>query len=183
MYCPRCGQQQISAETKFCSRCGFQLHIVSELLPNNGTLPELEKLYSGYRGWLTRRNGVIFSLFWFLVFLFILTPIFGIADVDEMAGVSAILGVFGGLGLLIASLLLLRPASSLRHQVAVPLVNRVPSSMSADPARNALPPPTAQDSINYEPPAVGKWRAPDTGDLVRPGSVTEATTRLLKKDE
>jgi hypothetical protein len=31
MHCPRCGQQQISDQTKFCSRCGFQLGLVSEL--------------------------------------------------------------------------------------------------------------------------------------------------------
>ena len=32
MYCPRCSQQQVSEETKFCSRCGLPLGLVSELL-------------------------------------------------------------------------------------------------------------------------------------------------------
>ena len=41
MHCPRCGQQQISDQTKFCSRCGFQLGLVSELLMNGGFLPQL----------------------------------------------------------------------------------------------------------------------------------------------
>ena len=41
MHCPRCGQQQASGETKFCSRCGFQLAIVAELLHHGGTLPQL----------------------------------------------------------------------------------------------------------------------------------------------
>lgn len=31
MYCPKCGQQ-VSEELRFCSRCGFQLGVVKELL-------------------------------------------------------------------------------------------------------------------------------------------------------
>ncbi len=38
MYCPKCGQPQISDEARFCSRCGFQLGIVAELLPTDGVL-------------------------------------------------------------------------------------------------------------------------------------------------
>lgn len=38
MYCPKCSQQQISEDVRFCSRCGFQLHIVSQLLETNGEL-------------------------------------------------------------------------------------------------------------------------------------------------
>ena len=44
MHCPRCGQQQISNETRFCSRCGFQLGVVSELLLHDGYLPQLAQL-------------------------------------------------------------------------------------------------------------------------------------------
>lgn len=32
MYCPKCSQQQASDHVRFCSRCGFQLNIVKELL-------------------------------------------------------------------------------------------------------------------------------------------------------
>lgn len=32
MFCPNCGQQQASGETRFCSRCGFQLGVVKALL-------------------------------------------------------------------------------------------------------------------------------------------------------
>ena len=40
MHCPQCGQQQVSDEMRFCSRCGFALSIVTELLVTGGTLPE-----------------------------------------------------------------------------------------------------------------------------------------------
>lgn len=35
MFCPKCSQQQVSDETRFCSRCGFQLSVVKALLTND----------------------------------------------------------------------------------------------------------------------------------------------------
>jgi len=32
MFCPNCGQQQASAEMRFCARCGFQLGVVRAVL-------------------------------------------------------------------------------------------------------------------------------------------------------
>ncbi|HKG23902.1 MAG TPA: hypothetical protein VKC34_18510 [Blastocatellia bacterium] len=42
MHCPKCGGQQSSNEVKFCSRCGFYLGVVTELLNLDGTLPGRE---------------------------------------------------------------------------------------------------------------------------------------------
>src|SRR5262245_22824375 len=39
MYCPHCGQQQVSDIVRFCSRCGFPLDGVIHLLHNGGMLP------------------------------------------------------------------------------------------------------------------------------------------------
>ena len=36
MYCPRCGEKQLTAEVRFCSRCGFHLVAVSQLLETEG---------------------------------------------------------------------------------------------------------------------------------------------------
>ncbi len=36
MYCPKCGQPQISDSARFCSRCGFLLTNVAELLASDG---------------------------------------------------------------------------------------------------------------------------------------------------
>lgn len=183
MHCPRCGQQQLSSETKFCSRCGFQLGLVAEVLANGGYLPQLNELYNKKTGWLTRKNGVIFSVFWFLLFLFIFTPIFGIANVDELAGVSAILGVFGGLILLIGSLVLLKPHRPAPTYAVPENVVSQPVGLYGNPANAALPPMQSQPATTYAPPAAGAWRAPDTGEFARPPSVIENTTKLLQKDE
>src|ERR1044072_8373379 len=36
MFCPQCGQQQVSDAARFCSRCGFQIGAVAGLLVTGG---------------------------------------------------------------------------------------------------------------------------------------------------
>src|SRR5688572_8644297 len=38
MFCPQCGQQQVSGTVRFCSRCGFPMDGVIQLLGNGGML-------------------------------------------------------------------------------------------------------------------------------------------------
>ena len=181
MHCPRCGQQQVSEQTKFCSRCGFQLGLVSELLANGGFLPQLSELYKQKTGVFNRRNGVLFSVIWFIFWDMMVPAFFGMAGEGEAAGVSAIFGVFTTMIFLIISLAVLRPARKTidlhPHQMAPP------ANLYPQQAMGALPPQQTQPASSYMPPE-GSWRAPDTGDLARrPGSVTEGTTKLLQKDE
>ena len=42
MYCPKCSQQQVSDQTRFCSRCGLLLSNITELLANDGLPAALE---------------------------------------------------------------------------------------------------------------------------------------------
>ena len=181
MHCPRCGQQQISDQTKFCSRCGFQLGLVSELLMNGGFLPQLAELYKGKTTFFTRKNGLIFTALWFIFWVMMLPAFFGIADAEEVAGVSAVFGVFSTMMLLIISLAFLkRPPKP--YELAANQM-QPPASLYGNVAMGALPPQQSQPASTYEAP-VGSWRTPDTGELTRrPGSVTEGTTKLLKKDE
>jgi hypothetical protein len=182
MHCPRCGQQQISSETKFCSRCGFQLAIVSQLLLNGGTLPQLAELQKK-KTFFNRKTGVIFSVFWFVFFTMFLTSVWGILNADELAGLCAVTGVFGALLILIGSLVLL-PSSKVGAGLPIPDIapSAQPASLYGNHAGNALPPQQQQPASTYAAPG-GSWRAPDTGDLVpRPGSVIENTTKLLKRD-
>lgn len=182
MHCPRCGQQQISDQTKFCSRCGFQLGLVAELLIHGGVLPQLAELNKN-KGILTRRNGVAFSALWCVFFLFIMTPFWGIVGVDELSGVSAIIGIFGGLMFLISSLLFLKkPMPSFDMSFNSVQNQQPPQNLYGTSNQNALPPQQSQPVSTYMPPD-GAWRAADTGDFARPGSVTDGTTKLLKKDQ
>jgi ribosomal protein S27AE len=180
MFCPRCSQEQISEETKFCSRCGFSLVLISEILAHGGALPQLAKLYKSKK-FFVRRNGLFFSLFWFLIFVLVLTPIFGILGVDELAAFTAVLGTMGGLILLIASFAFLKnePRSATFANQELPDIN--PKNLS-QANQTALPPQQTQPAQSYTPPA-NMWKAPNTGELIQPRSVTEGTTKLLKHDE
>ncbi len=179
MYCPRCGQQQLSEETKFCSKCGFPLGLVSEILAHGGFLPQLAELYKSKK-WLTRKNGVVFSILWTIFFLLFLASLFGIADIPELAGISAVIGIFGGLMWLITSLVFLKSASK-EFFPANELPNANVNNLY-EANQKTLPPQQSQPAQSYVPP-VNSWKAPNTGEFSIPQSVTEGTTKLLKKDE
>lgn len=185
MHCPSCGQQQISTETKFCSRCGMPLGLVSEVVAHGGYLPQLAELHKKKKPFFSRRNMLGFSLIWFLFFLFIMAPFWGIANVEELAGVSAVLGIFGGLILMISSFIFFpkdRPAVPFMPGMMAPnqAPNYQPQPHHTQTPQAALPPQQSIPISTYGPPIAGSWR--DTNDL-QPTSVTESTTRLLDKDE
>jgi len=180
MYCPSCGQQQVSEEIRFCSRCGLPLGLVAEVLAHNGFLPQLEELNKKKGKLLTRRNGLIFSLYWFIFFVLIFTPFWGIVDVDELAAMSAIIGIFGSLLLVLTSVLFFEkvPKKSNTQMLNATIAERQ-SLHGFSGKANALPPQQSIPTSAYVPPNQGNWR--DTNDLVQP-SITEETTKLLEKD-
>lgn len=161
------------------------LGLVSEVVAHGGYLPQLAELHKKKKPFFSRRNALGFSLIWFLFFLFIMAPFWGIANVDELAGVSAVLGIFGGLILMLSAFIFFP-----KDKPAVPLMpGMLPPSQPAvyqnhpQTAQNpqaALPPQQSIPVSTYGPPVAGSWR--DTNDL-QPTSVTESTTRLLDKDE
>ena len=55
MHCPHCGQQQVTEVVRFCSRCGFPLEGVMQLLTTGGLLPSYP---SNPREPSPRRKGV-----------------------------------------------------------------------------------------------------------------------------
>ena len=185
MHCPRCGQQQVSNETKFCSRCGFQMALVSELLANNGFLPQLNALYSQKPGIVTKKNGVFFTILWFIFWVMMLPAFFGLAGEEDAAGVSAVFGIFSTIMLLIASLAFLKKSPKV---YTVPLVEipqpQQPNYFAAPGHVQALPPPQQQPPAQAYTAPQGSWRAPDTGEFAAtPGSVTDSTTKLLTRDD
>lgn len=182
MYCPRCGQQQVSNETKFCSQCGFQMGLVSELLLHNGFLPQLQALYNQKSSFFTRKNGVIFTALWFIFWVMMMPAFFGIAGEDEAAGVSAVFGVFSSIMLMVLSLGVLKKSPKTYQLPAMEIPQMPQQALYGNPLHQALPPQQTQPVQSYTAPQ-GSWRAPDTGEFSVPGSVTDPTTKLLKRDE
>lgn len=182
MYCPRCSQQQVSEETKFCSRCGLPLGLVSELLAHGGFLPQLADLYKN-KSLFTRRNGLIFSLLWFLVVTLIILPLAAISGAPEgVAAFFALIGSVGAIILLVVSMLILKkdpkPDSFLNQELPVSTAH----NLHATHQPSALPPQQSQPANSYIPPPE-TWKTPNTADFARPPSVTENTTKLLEKNE
>jgi hypothetical protein len=155
------------------------LVIVTELLANGGVLPQLAALQKK-KTILNKKNGVMFSVAWFIFFTMFLTSVWGILDVDELAALCAVTGVFGALLILVSSLVFL-PSSKQPLRLPYEPLPQQPG-LYGKPDLTALPPQQQQPANQYAAPA-GSWRAPDTGDLVGPGSVVEGTTKLLKRDE
>lgn len=121
----------------------------------------------------------MFSFLWFMFFLFIITPFWAIVDVEEMAAISAVLAIFGGLIFLIISLFMLK--KPVKSPAASTSSSSQPAQLFGHPAQHALPGQQTEFASDYAAPR-GSWR--DTNDLVEaPRSVTETTTKLLSKNE
>lgn len=181
MHCPKCGQQQGSDEMRFCSRCGFALSIVTELMVTGGTLPERETecFAAKFSG---RKQGKRLGLL-FLLTAMVLAIIGGIIH-DSVAqgplgapGLGAklilflpaiIIGVAGVVRFLYAWLL----EAEVRSAPALPRSAAMKSALDTEDYV-ALP---ASHSI---PAASFSVQRGDTAEMVTPPSVTENTTKLL----
>lgn len=183
MHCPSCGQQQVSNETKFCSRCGLPLALVSEVVLNGGFLPQLAELNKASHTHYTRKNGVVFSVFWFIFWVPILTWMFGgVFGAETLAGITALIGVFGALMLFIFSLVYLKGMPKYSYPNEVRTMQYSPGhALPGQAAAYSLSPQQSVPVSVYTAPSTGRWR--DTNDLEPAGSVTESTTRLLNEDE
>lgn len=179
MHCPRCGQEQVSGNLKFCSRCGLPMTLVAEIVSRGGHLPRLAQESGG--GFFTRSNGLKVSLVWFLVIDFLLVPLIAIAGGEEITAVLAIVGFVGALILAVLSALFLRNPAVRPDFVEMPADFSLgaPGIRGDQSVLSAGEQPTAAEFVSQP----GSWKAADTGDLVIPGTVTEETTKLLKKEE
>jgi hypothetical protein len=183
MFCPVCNQKQISEETRFCSRCGFLLTGVSQLIANGGVLPQMVT-GNDPNAISPRKKGVKRGAL--LLFMsFILVPLLAIITIAvgaEPFVVAAAAVLFGGGGLLRIIYALLfeskYPTASDEGVLPESFKKILPSKKQP----NALPPQQSVPVSSYVPPNVGNWR--DTNDLAAaPPSVTDPTTKLLQKDE
>jgi hypothetical protein len=188
MHCPQCGQQQASSELRFCSRCGFPLGGVMELMANGGVIPQYQAPADAAPKVSPRRKGVQQGVA--LVFLAaVLTPLFAVLNnylnfPEILIALVAIIGFVGGpLRILYAAIF---------EEAAPQKVIYVNQPQPGIPAytQPQPPPQRAMADVNrgrtLPPPQsipVSNWRRPDTSELVHPPSVTENTTRLLDKRE
>ena len=182
MFCPQCGQQQVSEEIKFCSRCGLPLGVISETVAQGGYLSQLDELGNQKTPFFNKKNGAVFSVFWAMFFIFMAIIFDGVLNINRLGEFFSAVGIFGGIMILLLSLAYLPRSKKKRTDPKAELPSaRVPQGLYGDAGNAALPPQQTYPASAYAPPA--GWRAPDTSEFAVPGSVTDNTTKLLKEDE
>lgn len=174
MFCPKCSQQQVSDETRFCSRCGFQLNVVKALLSNE-SLSQTAETQKVSRS-LSKRDMTIGAALMF-VFAFIVAAITVDLPPSHSAPILFLIIAWFILVLLInikpIIQYFLRPDSPATD---VPVSKTFPNLFSKSNS-NALP---AAQSVPAEDLVMPRFK---TAEMVQPISVTEPTTNLLDKKD
>ncbi|MBI3651652.1 MAG: zinc ribbon domain-containing protein [Acidobacteria bacterium] len=172
MYCPQCGKEQASADVRFCSRCGFQMGVVNELMQNNGLLtpplaPPMPPPFVPSRRKKGIKTGAI------LMFISaVLTPIFfaiAIGPADHPGPLIVPLTIF------LAGLCRFLYARIFDDDLA-PFVPAHPHVFTPPPYRQALPNAEPFRVTNPTPQRI------NTAEMVEPPSVTDHTTQLFDKE-
>ncbi|MBA2504217.1 MAG: zinc ribbon domain-containing protein [Pyrinomonadaceae bacterium] len=186
MFCPHCGQQQISDEVRFCSRCGFALGGVAELIARGGTLPQ-ETIETGKPRRSPRYEGVRQGVLMLFIGA-ILVPILAILfeqPPDVPFGFPALLIPLASIILFLGGILRILYARIYEEGAPRKLKTvKEPSFATAEQiSLRASAPHAAQLPPSHSTP-IADYLRPQmrTAEMMQPPSVTESTTRLLEED-
>ena len=174
MFCPKCSQQQVSDETRFCSRCGFQLNVIKALLTEDG-LPQTPHTEIQKIDRLLRKRDLTFGA----LFMFFFALIVAVITVDMPSAHSARI-IFLVISWLVLTLLInikpifqyfLQADSSAKDISTTETFSNLSTKIkhAALPSSHSIP---AEDLIM---PSI------NTAEMVSPPSITEQTTNLLDK--
>ena len=187
MFCPQCGQRQVSSEARFCPACGFALEVVGELLANGGRLQHWRPpQQSGPQELSPRQKGIRQGAMIMLTVLLAvpLLAIFGVGLANlpgEIVALAAVGLPIGGFLRIMYALLFESNTPALPTAPQTPYVppQAIPNYLGAPPQQSQALPPRQSTPI----PAPARPQRFDTGELVEPprASVTDHTTRLLDK--
>ncbi|MGH9942751.1 MAG: hypothetical protein ACRD9R_10405 [Pyrinomonadaceae bacterium] len=174
MYCPQCGQQQVSDNTRFCSGCGLPISELAGWLAGGGALVGREAeapaaLPSPQRKGIRRGAKLMFLSA-------VLLPIFlGLSFLaDHPVPLFVPFTIFlAGLSLLLYSRIFGEEISPAKSQTARP------SRLGATSSGHAALPPASNVWMNN---VGGQQQQVRTAEMVKPPSVTEHTTKLLESD-
>jgi len=178
MFCPQCGQQQVTGVVRFCSRCGFPLDGVIQLLQNGGLIPAYrasdEPVPVSPRRKGVKQGGLLFLSGIVLVsILGVFANYSGATFVEILTALAAIICFIGGPMRMLYAAIFEEGAPKPIRPYGPPM--HAPQQFGSHASPPALPPPIVR---------APNWRArPNTAELANPPSVTENTTRLLEKED
>jgi hypothetical protein len=172
MFCPKCGQQQVSDEMRFCPRCGLQLGAVAALLgghaltPTNAAATETQAVKLSPRKRGIRRGAKLMFLSGAL-----LPVAIGLSFLVEEPGplLLPVIVFMAGLMWMLYSRLF--------GEESLPTSQPTSQAQLNSAQQGFLPPPQSVPVSDFnKTPA-------RTAEMVRPPSVTENTTRLLDENQ
>lgn len=179
MYCPKCSQQQVSDELRFCSRCGFSLSAVRELMAGGNALVEHEA--EAQAGQLSRSQRGVRKGAWMMLASLALALVAGLlAAFDDVFAVFLLLPV---LCFVIGFAWMLYGVFFAEKRT---LVKGAASQPHVAPIRPGQLGSAAHSRELFQPRVVPLERLTaqrvETAEMVQPPSVTENTTRLLDEE-
>jgi len=171
MHCPNCGQQQISDEMKFCSRCGLALTGLAEWLAG-GALPVKASNQAPVPAASPRRKHMRRAAK--LMFLSgVLLPVFFVFCLAVGEGGPMVIPIF----IFFIALVWMLYARLFTDNTPRAINQAAQTTMlGSTSARGSLPPPTTTSIPN-----VGRQQV-RTNELAQPPSVTENTTRFFNNE-
>jgi hypothetical protein len=182
MFCPQCGQQQVTGAIRFCSRCGFPLDGVIQLLNNGGMIPVYhypdEPVPVSARRKGMKQGGLL------LLSGAVIVPILGMfasyahgsTFLEILAALAAIICFIGGPLRMLYAAVFEEGAPKPVRAYGPPAPMHAPSQFAPQAQNPALPPAPVRAPSNWRP-------RPNTAELANRPSVTENTTRLLDKED
>ena len=168
MYCPKCSQIQTEDGLRFCSRCGFQLGVVKELLAERDSAPVITAGSQAPAKFSSRRKQDL---------------LFGATVMSIAATIVVQLSWIAPKVKLIFPLWVIWLAFSLfvlSFDVLVRVVRRFFSDDDDVSDRRSLSTSELPPMQNLPVTALGFDRV-NTGEILQPLSVTDHTTNLLNK--
>ena len=156
MYCPNCGQQQVSDEMRFCSRCGLALSGLAEWLAGGLLVRRSEETLTPSRQRKAIRRAAKLMFFSAVMFPLFLVMSIGIDEPGPIF-LPLFLAFVSGMWMLYAKLFM---------EAATPLNQGTqPAAFGTPATRASLPPHQVR-----------------TNELIQVPSVTEHTTKLLDNE-
>jgi hypothetical protein len=179
MFCPRCSQEQISLEIKFCPRCGFLLTDVAEALGNNGLVERnVVQTAKDLKMAALKGIGIMFLSAVFIMLSFV----FGTPEPSFFVQFNLLVGILlfaFGMGLIGYNFWLKPSALEKRFRPEYPTPEEPGSLGGADAPRRILDEGDPSQFAPYAPPQKGFT----TSELSKAPTVTEETTRRLELEK
>src|SRR5215207_2229684 len=163
MYCPKCGQQQISDEMRFCSRCGLALSGLAEWVAGGGVPGKRKNKALVSPSFPRRKRSRTAKLMFFSGALFPVFLVFSLIVDDGGPMAIPFILFFVSLVIMIYKRLFSDKTPSVNNQDAQTV------SLGSMSAQGSLPP-----ASNISMPAAGRHQV-RTNELAQPPSVTEHT--------